>query len=341
MLSAEQSVSSKVKILIVDDLLDNVELLSIILATQGYEVAQSDRGSSAIELAQTNPPDLILLDISMPEMDGFEVCKVLKSKNLTKDIPVIFISALREIEDKAHAFKIGGDDYITKPFCIEEILLRVENQLKKYRLQSELKAKNYHLQQEKYQLLETEDKLLLSNQKLNKLANVDSLTNIANRYRFDGVLINEWRRGSREKFCLSLILADIDYFKLYNDYFGHQAGDVCLANVARAISQTVNRPADLVARYGGEEFAIILPQTAANNALFLAQKIRLAVRELNLPHPQSLTNKIVSLSLGVTSVVPDSKYNIKQLLVHADQALYQAKNQGRDRAILKLLDEKL
>ena len=339
MLLAEQSVFSKVKILIVDDRVDNLELLSTMLASQGYEVVESDRGCSAIELAQADPPDLILLDISMPEMDGFEVCQVLKSKELTKDIPVIFISALKEIEEKSHAFKIGGDDYITKPFYIEEVLLRVENHLKKHRLQLELQTKNYRLQQENRQLLETEDKLLLSNRKLDKLANFDSLTEIANRHRFDRVLVNEWQRGNREKNFLALILADIDYFKLYNDYFGHQAGDACLKKVAQAILQTVNRPADLVARYGGEEFAIVLPQTSAENALLIAQKIRLAVEKLNLSHPQSSASKTVSLSLGVTSVVPSSKHTVKQLLVSADMALYQAKKQGRDRSILKLLDE--
>ena len=161
MLSAKQFAFSQAKILIVDDRADDLELLLTILATEGYEVAKSDRGSSAIELAQANPPDLILLDVCMPEMDGFEVCQVLKGNNLTKDIPVIFISCLKEIEDKTKAFKIGGDDYITKPFYIKEVLLRVENQLKNYFLQSKLKAKNCRLQQEKRELLETEDKLLL------------------------------------------------------------------------------------------------------------------------------------------------------------------------------------
>ena len=256
MLSAKQNVVSKVKILIVDDRVDNLKILSAMLTVHGYEVAQSDCGCLAIKLARTNPPDLILLDISMPEMDGFEVCQVLKSENLTKDIPVIFISALNEIASKSQAFQIGGDDYITKPFYIEEVLLRVENQLKIHRLQSELEARNFRLRQENRQLLDAENKLLLLNQKLDKLANIDSLTGIANRHCFNRIATDEWQRGSRDKTSLSLIIADIDYFKLYNDRFGHQAGDVCLARVARAISNTVNRPADLVARYGGEEFVI-------------------------------------------------------------------------------------
>ena len=338
MTSAEPTVLPQVKILIVDDCLDNIKLLSMLLTTEGYEVEKSDNGPLAIELARASPPDLILLDICMPEMNGFEVCRILKRDRLTQNIPIIFLTALREIEDKAQAFSFGGDDYITKPFHIKEVLIRIENQLRKYRLQLELKAKNLRLEQENRELLNAEDKLLILNQKLNRLATLDSLTQIANRHRFDEFLNREWQRGRREQFPLSLILSDIDYFKLYNDRFGHQAGDTCLKNVAQAISRTVKRPADLVARYGGEEFAVILPQTPAENALLLAEQIRIEVKKLSLPHPESLIGSIVSLSLGVTSVVPQSQYTIRQLLVTADKALYKAKKQGRDRAVLNLLD---
>ena len=340
MSSAKQTIlpKAKEKILIVDDQPDNIELLSTILTAQGYEVKESERGDLAIEIARAYSPDIILLDISMPEIDGFEVCQTLKKDHRTKDIPIIFISALKEIENKTRAFSCGGNDFITKPFNIKEVLVRIENQLKIYRLQSELKAKNLRLEQEKSRLLAAENKLLILNQQLNKLATLDSLTKVANRHRFDEFLTREWQRGKREKFSLSLILADIDYFKLYNDRFGHQTGDTCLTSVAQAISKTVNRPADLVARYGGEEFAVILPQTPANHAWQLAEKIRLEIKKLNLPHPQSLVSNIVSLSLGVASIVPSSQYTSKQLLVTADKALYQAKQQGRDRAILKLLE---
>lgn len=335
---AKRMVFSQAKILVVEDQPDNLEFLSIMLSNQGYKVAQSDRGLSAIEMVKVDPPDLILLDISMPEMDGFEVCQILREDPRAQDIPIIFISALNEVEDKTKAFNFGGNDYVTKPFDIEEVLVRIENQLKNYYLRIELKAKTQRLEKENRELLAAEKKLSVLNQKLNQLASLDSLTKIANRHRFDEFLVREWQRGKRENFSLSLILSDIDHFKLYNDHFGHQAGDTCLTNVALAISKTVNRPADLVARYGGEEFAVILPRTPAKNALRLAQKIRLAVAQLKLPHPQSLTSNAVSLSLGVSSVIPSSQHTIKQLLVTADKALYQAKNQGRDRAILKLLD---
>ena len=155
MLSAKQA-----KVLIVDDRVDNLELLSTVLVSNGYEVIESESGNLAIELAHANPPNLILLDICMPEMDGYEVCQILRSNDFTKDIPIIFLSSLNEIENKSQAFEIGGDDYITKPFDIKEVLLRVENQLKKHHSQLELKVRNDLLRQEKVNLLEIENKLL-------------------------------------------------------------------------------------------------------------------------------------------------------------------------------------
>ncbi len=337
MSQAKQTRSQPAKIFIVDDQPDNIDLLSTMLATQGYDVEQSDNGVSAIELIKANPPDLILLDICMPEIDGFEVCQSLKKDPISQDIPIIFITALKEVGDRIQAFKLGGSDYITKPFYIEEVVARIDTQLKNYRLQTELKAQNFSLERKNRELQAVEDQLLKLNQKLSRLATLDSLTQIANRHRFDEFLIREWQRGKREQFPLSLILCDIDYFKLYNDRFGHQAGDNCLKQVAQAISKSVKRPADLVARYGGEEFAIILPQTPAKNALYVAETIRSQIKSLYLPHPDSLVSDYVSLSLGVTCVVPSSQHTVKQLLVTADKALYQAKKQGRDRAILQAL----
>jgi diguanylate cyclase (GGDEF)-like protein len=325
----------KQKVLIVDDRPDNLELLSAILISQGYEVEKKDRGQLALEAAKTKPPDIILLDISMPEMDGFEVCQRLKADDHTKHIPIIFLSTLKEASHKTQAFNFGGNDYITKPFQIEEVIARVKNQLEINRLQTELQAQNTRLERELVARQEIENKLLKLNDKLSKLAIVDSLTQIANRHCFDDFLSKEWRRGEREKFPLSLILCDVDYFKLYNDRFGHQEGDNCLKNIAQSISKVVKRPADLVARYGGEEFAVVLPQTPGESAFQVAEKIRVQIKDLNILHPESLISDYVSLSLGVTCVVPSPIYTKKQLLVTADIALYQAKKQGRDRTILK------
>ena len=321
MSSSQLAASAKSNILIVDDRSDDTELLATILVDSGYNVLISNSGALAIEKAKKNVLDLVLLDICMPEVDGLEVCQTLKKNDSTKNIPVVFLSASTEIETKTQAFDLGGDDYITKPFYVQEVLIRVKNQIEKYHLQLELKAKNTFLERK--------------NDRLRKLATLDSLTQIANRHCFDEFLKREWYRGIREHFPLSLILADVDYFKLYNDRFGHHQGDICLQNVARAISKAVNRPADVVARYGGEEFAIILPQTPANNALYVAEKIRLEVKKLGLAHPESPTTNVVSLSLGVSSVVPSLQYKIEQLIVTADKALYCAKEKGRDRSCYK------
>jgi len=174
-----------------------------------------------------------------------------------------------------------------------------------------------------------------ANLELQRLASLDSLTNLANRRQFDEYLNKEWRRMFREKLPLALILCDIDYFKLYNDTYGHLAGDQCLQQVANAIKLAVKRPGDLVARYGGEEFAVILPNTKAEGALTVAQEIRSHLAALQLPHAQSKISKYVTLSLGVSVTVPTGEITWEQLILAADKGLYEAKFQGRDRVILK------
>lgn len=324
-------------ILVVEDRPNNIELLTVILTLQGYRVEQAVQGSVAIRSAMARPPDIILLDISQPEMDSFAVCHKLKADPNTQDIPIIFISAANDTEHKLKAFEYGASDYITKPFQIEEVIARINNQLQTSRFKIELKAKNAHLERELLKRQLAAKKLSNLNQQLGKLAAVDALTEIANRRIFDEFFRREWQRGQREQHYLALILGDIDHFKLYNDNLGHQLGDYCLKRVAQAITKAVKRPADLVARYGGEEFAIILPQTSGQNALQVAETIRLQVKQLRLPHPESTVGNYVSLSLGVSCVIPESKYNQEQLLTAADQALYQAKKQGRDRSVLQAI----
>ena len=327
------------RILVVDDHPDSLELLSTILTTQKeYEVEISKDGISAIKAARTKAPDLILLDINMSNMNGFEVCHELRKNCITAETPIIFISASSETDNKIKAFNEGGNDYITKPFHIGEVIARVENQLQLGRLKAELQAKNDRLQEELLTRQAIEKKLLDLNEQLREIAALDSLTKIANRRTFEDFFTREWQRGQRDKQPLSLIICDIDYFKLYNDSFGHQSGDICLQKVARAILNRVMRPADLVARYGGEEFAVILPQTAAQNALQVANSIGHEVKKLAIPHKESPVSDYVSLSLGVSCAIPQPKYTKKQLLVTADKALYRAKKLGRDRAILTTID---
>ena len=333
-----RQVSKPSKVLVVDDHPDSLELLSTILTIQKYEVVISQDGISAIQAARAKLPDLVLLDINMSNMNGFEVCRQLKADSITAEIPVIFISASSETDNKIKAFGEGGNDYITKPFNNNEVVARVENQLQIGRLKAELQLKNARLERELLKSQLMEKKLLDLNEQLREIAALDGLTQIANRRTFDDFFAREWQRGQRDKQPLSLIICDLDYFKLYNDSFGHQSGDICLKKVAKAIVNTVMRPADLVARYGGEEFAVILPQTQAQNALQVAETIRHRVKKLAIPHGESEVSDYVSLSLGVSCAIPQPKYTKKQLLVTADKALYQAKKQGRDRAIFTAID---
>lgn len=307
-------------ILIVDDNATNLSVLSKTLKNAGFKVRVAVDGESAIEQVEYDPPELILLDIKMPGIDGFETCTRLKVNRATQDIPVIFLTALSETQDKLKGLSVGAVDYITKPFQEEEVLARVIIHLKLRFLTKTVIAQAAALQK--------------ANQYLQNIANLDGLTQIPNRRQFDEYLNQEWRRLSREKLPLSLILCDIDYFKDYNDYYGHLAGDTCLKEVAQTIERAVKRPADLVARYGGEEFAVIMPNTNAEGAIRVAELIQLEIKQLQIPHSQSKVSAYITLSLGISSQVPTQESQAKFLIDAADQVLYAAKKQGRDTYVL-------
>ena len=338
----EQTPKYKADILIVDDKPENLRLLATMLNKQGYEIRTAINGKLCLRAAKAIVPDLILLDINMPDLNGYQVCQQLRKATPTQNVPIIFLSALSEPLDKVKAFQSGGNDYVSKPFQIEEVCIRIANQLKISSLQKQLEAQKQELEWQNSRLeteiqsrIAAETQLLQINQQLQVLATKDSLTQLANRHLFDRFLSQEWRRMSREKLPLSLILGDVDYFKRYNDRFGHQKGDRCLQQVARAISDVVKRPADLVARYGGEEFAIILPNTNAQGAMSVAENIRQQVESLQIEHPESLVTNYVTISLGVACTVPDFKTNPQKLIQTADDALYEAK-QRRNQAVLNL-----
>ncbi|VEP14227.1 Diguanylate cyclase response regulator [Hyella patelloides LEGE 07179] len=337
----EQTTVYKADILIVDDKPANLRLLATMLSDRRYEVRTAISGQLCIRAALTIVPDLILLDINMPEMNGYQVCQHLRKNAQTHDVPIIFLSALSEPLDKVQAFHSGGNDYITKPFQLEEVCIRIENQLKITTLQKQLTAQkqelefqNKRLEKEIKYRHEAENKLLQINQQLQILANSDSLTQLANRHAFDRFLQQEWRRMTRERLPIGIILCDVDHFKLYNDRFGHPAGDKCLQQVAKAIAEVVKRPADLVARYGGEEFAVILPNTHTQGVLAVAEMIRQQVENLQIQHPQSSVSNCVTLSLGVACIIPDQHSRPEQLIQISDRALYQAKQKGRNQSVI-------
>ncbi|MCP4346458.1 MAG: PleD family two-component system response regulator [Desulfobacterales bacterium] len=290
------------RILIVDDVPKNLQVLGSVLKKEGYLIAFAKNGEHALDYIAEHQPDLILLDIMMPGTDGYEVCRKLKEDQKTRDIPVIFITALGDADDEYRGFEIGGVDYITKPFNPKIVKARVKTHL---------------LLKRKTEILE-------------KLASIDGLTEINNRRRFDEMLETEWNRAKRELKPLSLVMTDIDYFKNFNDSYGHAAGDECLRKVAGTLAKTVQRSPDFVARYGGEEFAAILPDTGINGAAGIAEKMRLNTESLQIPHEQNRASGYVTLSLGVAAVIPDENTSSAALVEAADRCLYEAKKNGRN-----------
>lgn len=292
----------KQTILIVDDSRLNLMYLSTLLLDQ-YNVNIAANGTEALKIIfSKNPPDLILLDVVMPEMDGYEVCKRIKSEDSTKNIPVIFITGNEREDDEIYGFKIGAVDYITKPFNPVVVNARVNTHMELIRYRNYLESISY----------------------------LDGLTNISNRRRFNEHSEMLWNIAKREKKVISIIMIDIDYFKAFNDIYGHQAGDACLFQVAQSLSKTVLRKTDLTARYGGEEFVCILPNTGLEDAFSIGEKIRKEIIKLGIPHKGSKVLDIVTISLGAASCIPDKDNSLNMLIKNADDALYYSKKNGRN-----------
>ena len=297
-------------ILIVDDDPFLRMQLSRALEKEGYQVIAVSNGEEGLAACKSHHPDVILLDAMMPMMDGFECCLQLRGLTGGDRRPILMITGLEDSESVDRAFEAGAADYVTKPIHWPVLRQRVRRLLEQSRLRQELEVANELLQ---------------------RLIALDGLTQVASRRRFDECLQQEWLRLARDQLPLSLILCDIDFFKVYNDSYGHIAGDHCLQQVARAIDESVKRPADLVARYGGDEFAVILPHTLPEAAIAVAENIRARVKALEIECAHSQISPYVTLSLGVASIIPERESSPKVLIATADKALYQAKAAGRNR----------
>lgn len=289
-------------ILAVDDSPENLDLIKNILEPY-YTVKVAPTGELALHIARTQQPDLVLLDIMLGDISGYEICLALKSDDNTRDIPVMFLTAKRSEADEVHGFKIGGCDYITKPFSPAIMLARVKTQI-------QLKAKT--------DLLE-------------KLASLDGLTEIPNRRAFDAAFERQFNQAQRTSTPLSLLILDIDNFKLFNDHYGHPMGDDCLRQVASTFIKNTQRPEDLVARLGGEEFAILLPNTDNTGATLRAEHYRTAVKNLKIQHAANSPIPFITVSVGAGTVIAHaSNHLLSDLFQAADNALYLAKKQGRN-----------
>jgi diguanylate cyclase (GGDEF)-like protein len=312
-------------ILLVDDDPGSIQLMGRILADVG-DLRFATNGADAIRLARESAPDLLLLDSEMPGMSGFDICQTLKSDPALSDVPIIFVTSHSEPAFEVAGFGLGAADFIAKPVSAPLLLARVETQLRVKNMSDELR----------------------------RIATVDILTGVANRRRFDDALEQEWRRSRRSMEPLALLMIDVDHFKLFNDRYGHPAGDGCLRSVAQALNGTSLRPADLVARYGGEEFAVLLPQTPRGGAEHVAHSILEAVAALAIAHQTSPTAPCVTVSVGIgcfddhsacwwpssaesrLTSDPGAFPCPVDLVKAADIALYSAKHAGRAQG--RLLD---
>jgi diguanylate cyclase (GGDEF)-like protein len=304
------------RILLVDDDLVVRAKVSESLEQDGFEVILAKNGNDGIAAYQEHRPDLILVDAVMPILDGFEFCEQLKNlgERLT---PILMITSLDDNDSVDRAFASGATDYITKPINLPVLRQRVRNLVRQSHL---IKNQLTELQQ--------------ANQDLKLLANLDSLTKLSNRRGFDDYIQKEWDRMKRIKAPLSLIMCDVDFFKNYNDRYLHPNGDKCLVKVAMSMRSTVRRSGDLVARYGGEEFAIVLPNTDALGAVSVGENVRSAIKGLQITHEASAVCPYVTVSVGVSTIIPNRENDFQALINAADRALYQAKSQGRDRVTM-------
>jgi diguanylate cyclase (GGDEF)-like protein len=292
----------KQTILVVDDEPLNLQVLSQALKGK-YRIKAATSGADAIAVAHSDgPPDLILLDVRMPGMDGYQVCSQLKESDATREIPIIFITGKNASEDEAFGLELGAMDYITKPFSLPIVMARIRNQL----------------------MLKTKTDMLA------ELASIDCLTELANRRRFQEALDSEWRRALRNHDWLSIIMIDVDHFKQVNDQYGHAIGDVCLKTIADTLDQTVRRSADVLARYGGEEFVALIPELEPSAALALGEKMRSEVAAINWQEINERIARPITVSIGIGTRIPDPQSSPEELLAAADQCLYKAKDSGRN-----------
>jgi diguanylate cyclase (GGDEF)-like protein len=303
------------KVLLVDDTKTERLILTSYLEKMGHAVVSAENGKLAVYLYHSEKPDLVLMDVIMPEMDGHEAARQMRNDE-NHWVPIIFLSGRVDPEDVFAGIEAGGDDYLTKPvdFRILEAKMISMQRIAKMRRK----------------LINMSTELETVNAELKKLANVDGLTGLANRRYLDKYLQVEIGRSIRNSHALAVILCDVDYFKKFNDSFGHLEGDDCLKTVAKSMKEMCRRSSDLVARYGGEEFAVVLPDTDIKGASQLAQALCDGIANLKIKHPES-DHGVVTVSMGVYACIPDIAFEAESVLKFADEALYKAKKSGRNK----------
>lgn len=327
MASAARRPTHPVVLLVDDQVMIAEGIRRMLLDESDIEFHYCPDPKQAVAMALEIEPTIILQDLIMPDVDGYTLVRQYREHEKIHNIPVIVLSTREDPKDKSLAFENGANDYLIKLPDKIELIARIRANTKNFLTQLE--------RDEAFATLaELQDQLKQSNEELQKLTCLDSLTGIANRRRFDSFIQKECLRSAREGAPLALLLIDIDYFKAYNDNYGHLGGDGCLRKVADALRKAVQRPADLVARYGGEEFAIILPNTNVEGALKIAEYLHSVVQDLEIPHKFSEVSDIITISTGIACKVANMNHSPGDLIEMADRALYEAKKSGRNQARL-------
>ncbi len=319
-------------ILIVDDRPENLLTLEQVLESPELDIIRAESGHEALEKTLDHEFALILLDVQMPVMDGYETATLLRGNKRTKNIPIIFVTAANK--EESHVFRgygSGAVDYLFKPLATDVLTSKVKIFLELHNQRQLLEIKTRELDAKVAELEALKHELEESNEKLRLLSSLDGLTDLPNRRFFDETLVREWQRGRRRQAPLTLIIADIDHFKAYNDAYGHVIGDDCLKKVAAGLDKSILRDVDSIARYGGEEFAAILPETDRDGGTLIARRMCDTIDRLNITHEHSPTADHVTISLGMATIIPGQGTNATHLIQSADRALYKAKASGRNR----------
>lgn len=305
------------KILLVEDSATLRHAMSSYIRSAGHTPIVATCGEEALQIAEHTPVDMIIMDVEMPGLDGFETTRLIREWLGDHWIPIIFVTGKNDEEDLHEGINAGGDDYLTKP--VSAVILQA-----KIRAMERITAMR--------------DQMALLNNELTKLSQTDGLTQLLNRRTFEAKAEKLWRQASRNKEPLAIIIMDVDHFKLYNDYYGHPAGDKCLQAISSVLKESVNRPSDLVGRYGGEEFVVLLTNTPKEGALHVAEDIRRGVEALYIKHRASTSDTKVTLSLGVSSTTFTTGTSLAKQISQADKALYVAKQSGRNRVHLDIFN---
>lgn len=311
-----KNISDDLSVLAVEDSIVTMKVLCNYLGRMGIVPFTAATGTAAIEIYFHEQPDIILLDAQLPDIDGFDVALKIRAIEKPGDwTAIIFLTSMAKDEDLARGIEVGGDDYLMKP--ISEVVLKAK-----------IRAMQRLVEMQR-SLVKVTQQLNEANIQLQKLSATDGLTGIANRRMYDDLVVREWRRCERMKKSFTLVMIDVDHFKLFNDKYGHQTGDECLKKVADQVRRVALRATDLAARYGGEEFVLVLGETDTDGAKWIANRLCQQVSELNIPH-YATESRHVTISCGVASIVPSKNVSLEVLLKSADHALYQAKRAGRN-----------